>query len=130
MMEDLKQKINQLKKQKFSNAITFNNYLNELKIKDTSKRQLFELAEITQIHINVNKIVTLNQNHFTKMQLKSIYELNGSSYIHKWQLHQALIDKNSLWKYRPNNSHINKKHNKILDNKLNRLYNAFQEISQ
>ena len=77
-----------------------------------------ESAEIFPMKITKDKINQLKQEKsLNAVQFKSIKQLKGASFDHRWQLTEALQEKNNIWRRRSDTAD-NKQFNQELKLKL------------
>ncbi|NOZ61432.1 MAG: inorganic phosphate transporter [Calditrichaeota bacterium] len=118
--------LEQLKNLKFENAVSFRKALRR-KIHPDQKlaKALFYFAEIDHFRIDEKGVKKLDHKMFTPVQMEAIRNLVGKEFRYKWQLFKALSQQTDDFKKLPGKA-ANKKHNKILDEKLNYLCTTFR----
>jgi PiT family inorganic phosphate transporter len=86
---------------------------------------LLYYAEIDSLHIEPVRLKTLDSEWLNFSQMRAVDSLAGRSFSHKWELHEALVEQTSQWRYLPQNR-INDYYNKELQRKLTHVYNIFR----
>ena len=105
--------------QPMAKAVRFRQYLKEnTSLKPDQANFAIESAEIFPMKITKDKINQLKQEKsLNAVQFKSIKQLKGASFDHRWQLTEALQEKNNIWRRRSDTAD-NKQFNQELKLKL------------
>jgi PiT family inorganic phosphate transporter len=116
-----------LKDQQVTGAVNFRNKLLQVDSFDESEERLIiSTAEVYDLTITLEKINAIRGGYLTTGQLQTLRDFNGRSFNYKWQLRDALAQKNDEWKFKENTP-INHVYNKTLDEQLNYVYRIFHD---
>jgi len=118
-------KLETLLDKQYPNAIRFNDVLSQkMKLNYEERNLIFVSAEIDKIKIFPSRISTIpTDNHWiTEKQREDLKKLEGQSFLHKWQLDEALAEISPYWQYMGSD----KKHNEEIRHKLSHIYEFFR----
>ncbi len=87
--------------------------------------KIFEIAEVDSFMIDSTIAQTeLDPNEFTRGQIEAVKKLHGRTFVHKWQLDEALAQLSPEWRLKPNVLR-NKFYNQNILKKRQILYQVF-----
>jgi PiT family inorganic phosphate transporter len=119
--------INSIKEKKFENAQEFYDTLKEIQgLYSKNIKRIMYLAELDSFYIYpLSSIPYFRKTLFSSAQIKALKDIEGKSFQHKWEFHEALEKKTQEWSFL-SNTRENKSYNKYLEVQLNYLYNVFR----
>lgn len=89
---------------------------------------LVELAKVTPVTIDGNRISAMDKGWLTQTQLSAMHRLDGKSYQYRWQLVDDLANLSPEWQFK-DRTVVNKVYNTDLDQKLRLVENTFASNS-
>jgi PiT family inorganic phosphate transporter len=121
------EKMEDLLNEKFHNAVKFKSTLEGKNYDRDAIQTIMAYAEVSFMSINLSKQQkVINYGWFTEEQLEAIKEIDGRSFVHKWQLREALQEESDAWKFKEE-VRENRVFNKKLKEKYRTLYNIFRK---
>jgi len=111
----------------FTNPLTMKSRLEkETGLSGAEVEKILELSHLGYWVVTAEVIAQEVDKHwFSQEQLTALRSLEGRSFEHAWQFHQALAEVSPDWEYRPRAT-TNKIWNKDLSSKLSFLYRVFK----
>jgi hypothetical protein len=82
-------------------------------------------AEVYPLLIDPLKISELSRQNLTTAQFDALAALSGRSFLHRWQLRDALAQQASDWNAREN-YRLGQAHNQLLEERLEYVYLTFR----
>jgi len=117
------EKLADLLDENFPTAVQFKKALSQrIALTPMARNIIMAASEIDEIRVTQSTIAGLNMDWFTPELRKALEPLEGSEFLHKWQLQEALAERSPLWRFDQNN----RDKNKDLQNKLAHLYETFR----
>lgn len=117
------EKLNDLFGKDFPTAVKFKKALSERLLQTPATQAIImSAAEIDEMGVTRATMDRLNNDWFTPEQRKALEQLEGREFVHKWQLHKALAEQSSQWRFHKNDQNYNRN----LQNKLTNLYKMFR----
>lgn len=96
------------------------------KYKDLTNKQelaVLESAEVVKIKIDKEKIPSLSDKLFSEQEKADLYALADKIFQHRWEIEDALIERNKAWQKKPNTV-LNKK----INNELSQQYKIIESV--
>ena len=95
----------------------------------TEEQEAFVIAsaEIYRTRIDPDKIDELDASYLNPDQLAAIRRLAGRSFLHRWQLQEALARQTEAWRFKEKNT-MNKLYNKNLRERLDYVVRTFHIV--
>lgn len=115
-------KLEELKRKQFPNAIQFKKALSNLALSHKKRQFIMESSEIDSLKVTKEAISKMNLDWFTSDQKKSLKKLESVVFLHKWQLAETLARLSTHWQFVEHD----RKHNQDLQNKLSYIFNLFR----
>jgi PiT family inorganic phosphate transporter len=117
------EKLDNLFGKDFPTAVQFKKALSErLLLLAATQAIIMSAAEIDEMGVTSATMDRLNNDWFTPEQRKALEQLEGREFVHKWQLHKALAEQSTQWRFHKNDQNYNRN----LQNKLTNLYKMFR----
>jgi PiT family inorganic phosphate transporter len=103
---------------------TFRELLAEASLKHQAERRVLSAARIVPIELSQSNILSLDSDRLSAQQLQAIRALSGHQFQHRWELAEALAERNNAWQLLPDKT-VNKLHNRKIRQDLDYLYHHF-----
>ncbi len=113
-----KEKLAALVGKKFANAVVFDHALEKAGLKPEQRAFIRKAAKIDAIVVSPAAVDKIDPHWFSTEQLNSLKNLQGRTFIHEWQLAEALARQSDQWRFSPDG----RQHNQDLEHKLAYLY--------
>lgn len=121
------EKLEDLLNEKFHNAVKLKSKLEDKGYDRDAVQTIMEYAEVSFMSVNLSKQQkVMNYGWFSEEQLGAIKEIDGRSFVHKWQFREALQEESDAWKFKED-VRKNRVFNKKLKEKYKTLYNIFRK---
>ncbi len=115
----------------FTNSIRFKDELEkESGFNEAQLQEILDASKVSYLYIDPKRIATeLDKNWFNPDQLEAVRKLSGKTFLHHWELQQALQNMSAAWRFKPDEKK-NKLYNKSIKTKLNYLFVTFHVENQ
>ncbi|MFH1811123.1 MAG: inorganic phosphate transporter [Pseudomonadota bacterium] len=92
---------------------------------DPRRGEILKYTEVASLTVDIEKLAPLDDGQwFSEEQLRTVFRLHGRTYMHPWQLRDALAERSTEWRLLADTKR-NKRFNKELKAKLDYLAQVF-----
>jgi PiT family inorganic phosphate transporter len=123
------QKAENILGKEFSNAKSFYGAISELTdVKPEDHGFVLASAEIDRLEVTAEalEMIDFDSDWISEQEKEDLMKLEGRTFMHKWQLDEALADISPRWKPKEDD----KKYNENLKNKMSHIYEKFRNPGQ